>query len=147
MKLAFYKGNKTIFDKITTWRTGGSHSHVELVFSTGESFSSSQWDGGVRFKKIEYDTLKWDILELFTNQYSEKVILEWCKTQNGKNYDWRGVLGIFIGKKEDDPDKWFCSEICTKALQQVGLLTHLVPCYTSPETLWNSVMSMVKGNS
>jgi hypothetical protein len=53
VKIALYKGKKTITDKLISWWDRGLYSHVELVFSDGLCASSSPRDGGVRMKPIE----------------------------------------------------------------------------------------------
>lgn len=136
MKLAFAKGDNTWFDQICRWRTGGIHTHVEFVFSDGISFSSSQWDGGCRFKEIDYSNPeKWSFVEV--GDIDEEALKRWCMMEDSKKYDWLGVLRIFTGRKKHGPDsKWFCSEICTAGLQRFGILKHLEAGKTSPEALW-----------
>lgn len=152
LTLAFYKGGKTLFDKITKLRTNGEHTHVELLFSDGMSFSSSQWDGGTRFKRIEYDPSKWDLVPV--EGIDEGLVRRWCEKQVGKKYDWRAILGLMAGKSNPgDADKLFCSEACLAALQPgrytglemrvlayehlgTGLFYHLNPSETSPQLLW-----------
>lgn len=145
VQLAFYNGKENFFNKMTCWRTNGNHSHVEIIFADGFSFSSSQWDGGVRFKDILYtSTDKWDILDIpDMGVRKEKLMKEWCESQVGKKYDYRGILRFFVGVKEDNPDKWFCSEICCAALQRVRVLPSLlVPSQMSPEDLYIAVLSL-----
>lgn len=113
IKLAFYRGSGNWFDKITRWRTAGDFTHTEIVFSDGMSFSSSQWDKGTRFKRIEYsDPSKWALVDV--PLVNEKDIRFWCEGQVGKGYDWRGILKIFAtgAVKKDDAERWWCSEVC-----------------------------------
>lgn len=159
MYLAFYRGGKTWFDKLVKLRTNGEHTHVELVFSPetaaqkergyGVSFSSSQWDGGTRFKDIEYDRSKWDLVPVnavsggaYPAASFESGVREWCAARAGIPYDWRGVLGFMVGERNPgDQDRWFCSEICCAALQQANVFCNLTPSRTSPESLWVAAMA------
>lgn len=121
VKLAFYKGDGDWFDKITKWRTAGDYTHVEIVFTaSGMSFSSSQRDGGTRFKNIDYSSGdKWDVV--LVPGAPDKEVEKWCKEQQGKKYDWRGILGIFtFGKYKNNNNKWWCSEICRAAISQTS---------------------------
>lgn len=154
IQLAFYRGSGNWFDKLVKARTNGERTHVELVFSPetepqrargyGLSFSSSQWDGGSRFKDIEYDLTKWDMVPVNTvsggaypSAAFESAVRAWCAAHAGLKYDWRGILGFMVGKHDPGAkDRWFCSEICTAALQQGNVFTNLEPSETSPQSLW-----------
>lgn len=117
LQLAFYRGAGNWFDKITRWRTAGDFTHVELVFSDGMSFSSSQWDGGTRFKDIKYTDLeKWVLTPVLG--VDEQAVRQWCEGQDGKKYDWQGILKLMTtgGVKGDTAESWFCSEICRAAI-------------------------------
>ena len=118
MRLAFYKAKYgNWWDKIISWWTWGPYSHCELVFSDGEAFSASPRDGGTRFKAIEFVPERWDFIEVEVRDENE--LREWCKTQDGRKYDWLGILGfIFSIRRLDDKDKWYCSEICFHALSK-----------------------------
>lgn len=139
LKLAFYKGGKTFFDRVTRWRTNGVHTHVELVFSDGVAFSSSQWDGGTRFKSIDFDPAKWDLVQVtLRRSVREANVRDWCSLQLGMKYDWRGILRFFAGRSgEEKRERWFCSEICGEALRRFGILpADLNPANMSPEDLF-----------
>lgn len=156
MHLAFYRAGGTWFDKLTRIRTNGQHTHVELVFSPelgnarhaargyGVSFSSSQWDGGTRFKDIEYDLEKWDLVPVnavsggpFPSAAFEGAVRAWCEGHVGLRYDWRGIIGFFAGRPDPgDKNRWFCSEACCAALQHGNVFSDLLPSSTSPEGLW-----------
>jgi hypothetical protein len=121
MKLAFYKSsapNAGLFDKLISFWTQSPYSHVEIIFSTGLSYSSSPRDGGCRYKAIKYDSLAWDYVSLpYITTEREIEIKKFCNLQNGKKYDWTGILlsQIFpLGIEE--PKKWFCSELVAKTL-------------------------------
>jgi hypothetical protein len=115
MKLALYKGAGRLFDKaIRTW-TQSPYSHCELVTDDGLFLSSSPRDGGVRAKRQEVDSSKWDFIPLPYTDQSE-IIKKFYK-ECGKEYDWKGIIGtqIFhLGIQSDT--KWFCSEICAYLL-------------------------------
>ena len=156
MRLAFYIGGGTWFDKVTRWRTGGNCSHVELLFSDDMAFSSSQWDGGVRFKQVEglrnidagmSEDGKWRIVAIKgVSEHAEACAREWCKGEVGKKYDWRGILKIFaLGRDVNDVNsQWFCSEICHAALLKAGMFWWL-ECGCTPAQLMIAAMGNISG--
>lgn len=72
MRIALYKGKRGgfagAFDAAVRWWTRGAYSHVELIFSDGMSASASSRDGGVRFKRIDFNPEHWDFVELKVNE-------------------------------------------------------------------------------
>jgi len=142
--LAFAKGQETFFDKMVEWRTGGIHTHVELVFSDGESFSSSQWDGGTRFKTINYSNKeKWDMVPIGIYGMGEKAIREYCRELLGRKYDWRTILRLFAGKKiVEDQVKLMCSETCHHVLKKKArIFTRWNSSKVTPEMLYIMAVS------
>ena len=136
MKAAFYKvsaPNAGWFDKLVSFWTRSQYTHVELIFSSGLSFSSSIRDGGCRYKAIGYDSITWDYISLdYITPERELEIKKFCNSQTGKGYDFLGILlSQFIPFNIQDPKRWFCSEIVSKALG----FTH-ASSY-SPKSLYN----------
>ena len=89
-----------LLDKIISARTNGPAVHVELVFSDGISFSSSQWDGGVRFKQIDYiDDPKWALVPLYLTPEQESRVRATAELLAAVKigYDWKGILGFMAG--------------------------------------------------
>ena len=154
VRVALYKAPGRFFDKLIklwtcpwsdkfngSWRD--AYSHCELVFSDGLWFSADARTGKVRFAKIIEDPLKWDFTEVRLDTFAENKVRRWCERQEGKGYDYLGVFlaaGLYLGI--EDPDCWFCSEICTAALQQVGKLKGVKGYTVSPVDLGR----LLKGN-
>lgn len=116
MRAAFYKDNRRLFNKFTEWWDNGIHTHMELVFSDGISASSSFSEGGVRFKKIEFNENKWSFIELPSNLFDEQYARWWFKTNLGRKYDVAGLLRFAADPMKDDRTRFFCSEACLSAL-------------------------------
>lgn len=137
MRVAFYRASSGgLIDRLIDRFSGrGGFSHVELIFSNDLFFSSSGQDGGVRFKRIVQDRTHWEIFELPIESWRETQILWWAKRRCGCKYDWLGVLG-FIFQTHPEQGRWFCSEICVAALQEIGLLGAIKPWKVSPNTLY-----------
>ena len=113
MKIALYKGKKTITDKLISWWDRGEYSHVELVFSDGLCASASPRDGGVRLKPIDLSPDKWDVFEI--HAFDEASARAWFESRAGSKYDFLGVFG-FVFRAQQDKTKWFCSESVLAAL-------------------------------
>lgn len=118
MKVALYKGTRAglagLYNRIVRWWTLGQYSHVELVFSDGMSASSSFADGGVRFKRIEFDAGKWDFIDLPDN--AEALALRWYRLHEGKAYDYWANIRFMFGFLPDSKDKYQCAESVMSAL-------------------------------
>jgi len=141
MKLAFYihrpkinRPKRWLVSKIVKIFAGNKGSdwqrnitHVELVFRDGISFSSSGFDNGVRFKKIDYEKHpeRWKIIDIdpfelrgVNESYFESSLQKYI----GLKYDFWGVIWYFGFNKRKDRyqknDKWWCSEIVAYVLKE-----------------------------
>jgi hypothetical protein len=97
------------------------YSHVEIwfpdisgLFSTKSFLYSSTTRGskvpGVRFAYRDVvlkHPERWDVIEC--------EVLEWLDSQQDKRYDYLGILGFFWPKNLEDPNRWYCSELCIRA--------------------------------
>lgn len=126
VKLAFYKGNGKTLDRLIRWWTKGQYSHCELVFSDGMFFSADAWSNKVRYEKVYANPDNWDFVDVVMTRREELAVRAWCDSQNGKKYDYVGILfAQILPLSIDMPSTWFCSEICVAALQRVGKLIGL----------------------
>lgn len=114
MKVAFYKNNSHLFNRLVAWWTKGPYSHVELVFDDNFCASSSNRDNGVRYKYIKFNPDNWDVFQLngFDEVYAQKFIAK----NLGKKYDIKGLFGFVWAAAKDNPRKYFCSELVMGAL-------------------------------
>lgn len=135
MELIFYLANQGDFwDKLIGWWTGGPYSHVELVFSNGECFTSSPRDGGVRFKQIDINPEHWNRVSITVAAEKEAEIYTWCESQVGLKYDWLGILGFVLPIHFRTRRAWYCSEICSYVLDR--FIGHQLPLKISPNGLY-----------
>lgn len=118
MRAALYKGTHPgwpgVYNRLIRWWTRSPYSHVELIFSDGIAASSSYMDGGVRFKKIDFDPALWDFIDL--PGHLEPAARQWFVDHAGQPYDLMGNVHFVISPIGDDKRKWFCSEACAAAL-------------------------------
>lgn len=142
MKIALYKGkggsllNKIVNGAIRFW-TRGPYSHAELVFSDGVWFSTDPAALVVRLNPAGYDE-GYDFVDVFVTEEQERVVRAWAISQVGKGYDWVGIfLSQFLPLGVQEPNRWFCSEIVTAALQRIGIFAGVKPSSVHPNRLFN----------
>ena len=119
MRAAFYKatrpGLQGIYSRAVRFIDRGQYSHSELAFSDGMSASASYIDGGVRFKRIDYDPAHWDFVEL--PDAAEPFAREWFRANEGAPYDLLGNVRFVLPLLPDSSSGWFCSEAIAAALK------------------------------
>ena len=117
MKCAFFKatlpGVQGLYSRLVRWIDRGAYSHCELVFSDGMCASSSFLDHGVRFKRIEFDASRWDVVEICGNEADARA---WFNAHAGDPYDLIGTARFIFGAIPPSQNKWFCSEAVAAAL-------------------------------
>lgn len=113
IKIAFYKNNKYLSNRIISWWTGGPYSHVELIFDNNQWFSASSWEEKrVRFKNIEYKKEHWDVFYINKEINIDRVYNK-SRSIIGKKYDWTGVLLTQVfNRRQHNFEHFFCSEAC-----------------------------------
>lgn len=143
MKVAFYKAfcdNATLLDNLIGIASLGKYSHVELVFSNGESFSSSPRDGEARFTTIDYHKDRWEMVEINIPKQEEARLYRLALTNIGKKYDYIGAIFSVLPVCIQNNDKIFCSEVITNLLNQTVKYRHIKDgCNYSPSELYNEL--------
>lgn len=104
-------------------RTISRYSHCELVFGPTDAagfatcWSSSSRDGGVREKRIQLNSGRWDVFSLpGVDDFDEAHALDWFHRHEGAGYDWLGNAGFVLPWRTEQRSKYFCSEACAAAL-------------------------------
>lgn len=138
IKIAFYKGEGRLFDKLIRWWTKSDYSHCELVVN-GVAYSSSTRDGGVRAVVIDWNADHWDFMELdeAVMGRSNNQVVDWFRDHYRQKYDYLGLVWFVLpilpwGR----PDRWFCSEACADAL---GIAN---PSTFSPKDLYHHLRGL-----
>lgn len=101
-------------------------------------FSSSERDGGCRFKlrvDIMNSPAKWDVVGITDTMSRAVKMLHFCILQDGKKYDWLGVIGFKASFVNENSEKWYCSEVCDTAKLQVQLWPNFYRSHPS-ESYW-----------
>ncbi len=112
MQVAFYKGRKRLFNRLTSWWLRGAYSHCELLLGTdplGRTIcaSSSFMDGGVRVKHMVLDPAHWDVINV---EGSADQARDWLQEHHGQGYDLLGLVGFIARVLGHDKARWVCSE-------------------------------------
>ena len=67
---------------------------------------------------------RWDYIDLpltgVSKDYWPKV-MEWANKQVGKGYDYKGIAGFFSPKPINNPERWYCSEICMRLIYKAWI--------------------------
>jgi hypothetical protein len=128
-----YRG-KGLIDALIRWQTDGRVAHAALR-NGGEVIESTPRHG-VRIRPYTPE-------DALAETYSPDVTPdEWHRAWNfalsqvGKKYDWLGIFRFLVRNKDQNPNRWFCSELIAAALPQLVVRTQ--PYRVSPEGLRRS---------
>lgn len=121
MKVAFYRGRKRLFNRLTSFWLRGPYSHVELVLGydqAGQAIcaSSSMMDGGVRVKHMTLNPDHWDVVAV---SGSADAAWSWLRKHYGFGYDYLGLLGFIARAIGHNPSRFVCSEAVAEMLGMV----------------------------
>ena len=94
-------------------------SHCAIV--DGDHVVEAVFWHGVRRRPLAdllAESSKWVRIELPAR--NPKAVLAAARSQIGKPYDWKGVLGIGFRRRWQDEAAWFCSELPAWAFAEAG---------------------------
>jgi hypothetical protein len=136
MKIAFKKNPETLIEKSICWWTASPYFHVEIIFESGISFSAYPEKNRTAFTKHSFDLSCWDIIDIPTTEEEDGIIFQWCLSEDKCGYDWSGIfLTQIIPLSFQSRTRWFCSEVCLAALQQIGKYPNLKAYHYHPGKL------------
>ena len=151
IKIAFYKGKGTWINSIVRWWTKSIYSHAELILPDGVSWLGiSPFLKSVITKRIvfEYNTDKWDLLEIEISEDQYELIMQFFEDTSGQGYDWVGMLlSQFLPCKIKHRERWYCSEWIAYALRIACVLNwRTIRLYDrndlSPAILYDLIINM-----
>ncbi len=144
MKVAFYRGRKRLFNRLTAWWLAGPYSHVELVLGydqAGQAIcaSSSMMDGGVRVRHMTLNPEHWDIVPV---SGSADAAWAWLNKYKGAGYDYLGLLGFVARVLGHDKLRFVCSEAVAEML---GMSDgwRFDPCSLYAALVWRETSAVV----
>jgi hypothetical protein len=128
VKIAFYKGEGNIINRIVRRWTSSPYSHAELVMPDNKTwigispFLYSEVSARNVLKDPNLNLEDWDFLNFDVTDEQISIIMEFYEQTKGNRYDWVGMLlsqvGPFVIKQEK---KWYCSEWIAYALRIAGV--------------------------
>ena len=96
--------------------TWSDFSHIDVVLPNGKLFGALAKTG-----VCEHDFGVYSAVKRFQVEVADEAkLFEILKSQEGKPYDWAGVIGLGLHRNWEDDDKWFCSELMAWAFKQAG---------------------------
>ena len=114
IKIAFYKGEGTLINRIVRRWTSSPYSHAELVMPDNKTwigispFLNSEVSARNVLKDPNLNLEDWDFLNFDVTDEQASIIMEFYEQTKGNRYDWIGMLlsqvGPFVIKQEK---KWF----------------------------------------
>ena len=120
---------------LVKWQSRSHYSHVALLIPGTNTVIESYPFKGVR--KRELTAKDWDHIHAYeitgmTARQWDKAI-QFCESQLGKGYDWRNVFRFISRVPARENDRWFCSEIAFRAIEEAGLrLLNMAAHYVNP---------------
>jgi hypothetical protein len=131
VSFAFYTGLKSgepLVNRATQWWTGSRYIHCEVVFHTpnGGHLACGVWQGEnvfLRRKSFYKSAWEWRSVRLTAAKVAR--MKAFCRRQADARRPfnrWGLVRCRTPFPRPTDGTAWFCSELCTAALQEVGLL-------------------------
>ena len=135
MKVVFnYSGG--FYAYLIRFFTKGLFTHCGIVI--GDTLYQAEIFKGV-YKK-EWHPEMWDIVYIDTSEEKEKKVKKFLEKELGNGYDWLGVLHFLFKFLKPSRKRWFCSELCAKALVEAGVLNKKESLiYFSPESLFRRI--------
>lgn len=118
VEIWMYKAAKGgLFSRLISWqeklekhdKNKGKYSHVEIHFPLLElCWSSSEVDGGTRYKFIERNSDKWDFYAVETTDI--QAIVAEINRITPSPYDWLAIAQFLFNWVQDYPNRFVCSE-------------------------------------
>ena len=118
VEIWMYKASKGgLFSHLISWqeklekhdKNKGKYSHVEINFPTLElCWSSSEVDGGTRYKFIKKDYEKWDFFAVETTDILQ--IASEIERITPSPYDWLAIAQFLCNWVQDHPNRFVCNE-------------------------------------
>jgi uncharacterized protein YycO len=138
LQVALFKHPTGIVRRLIRWQTDSIYSHAALLFNDTWLFEAD-FDGVAESRITDFRNVDVFDAENITEE-QKAVIYEFAKSQEGKKYDWWGVLRFISRDKLPENDRWFCSELVFAAFKaaEIELLERVEPWQVSPGMLARS---------
>ena len=129
-----------LIPKLVSLFTFSAAYHTELVFSNGDAIFASH-TSGVTWVQRDYNPYNWVNIPLpWIGRREQVFVREWCDAlvQQDAQYDWSGAIFGGIWNNIEDPNRWFCSELCAAAIRDYTppIAAYGTKKWWSPRELW-----------
>lgn len=150
VSFAFYTGlhgDEPLINRATQWWTGSKYIHCEIVFHTPTgNMSCGVWQGETTyFRRKTFGKSAWEWRSISLSREKAEKLYKWCRKQADDRIPfnkWGFIRCLSPIPRPSDGTCWFCSELCTAALQQVGLLCNEIPGSVSPSYFYSLVCGL-----
>lgn len=120
MHVLFHSGDDPYSRAIQIW-TWSRATHCELEFSDGLRFTALPGVGCTFRSPLVPGTPRWRRSRQLVGD--EAAVRSFCKSVHGARYDWAGIfLSQLLPMHRDSHSRFFCSEVCFRALCLGGYL-------------------------
>jgi len=145
MKVAFLKGTGLIDRLIQIW-TFSKYSHCEIIFSDGITFGNGlAFPYKTQMSHKLYSHVDWDFVEVAVSKETEQKMMNFCWTQVDKEYDWKAIFfSMILPFRQQNPNKWICSEIGVEIFRQGGYFRDVKPCTVNPGKFYKLLQKIKK---
>jgi hypothetical protein len=134
VEIIFYHGPEDLAGRLIRGWTHSPYSHCEIHFGHSDCFSAKAGEG-CRFTRVPEAnrTAYWGAVPIVLLPDEESRIRQFCIGETGCGYDyWGALFAAGLGTNWSSRNRWFCSEICTAALQVIGMLPKEKPWRMTP---------------
>ena len=132
-------------DDQTTARVAAKHNQEPSseIGVTDMGFEAWLEELGFQAEDLDETPGKWVRAPVIIEPEEARAMRAWSEKHVGGRYDIPGVLAFKLPFVRHRLNWWFCSEICTAALQQVGLLRGVKAHKTSPNSLFRMATGLL----
>lgn len=109
--------------------------HTEFVFGN-QSFGARS-NGGVKYRPLDKYPIDYRFTASITIQQSNDL-LKFLRVQEGKPYNFKGILGVLTDQDWTDQKAWYCSQLWSAAMQYSKIINPIpkaVTNFTPEDTL------------
>lgn len=107
-----------MISRLIRWFTWGRWSHVAIRMPEGDVIEAKEFRGVIR-REVTYEQKEIVSVTVTPEQYA--VFETALRSQLGKSYDWRAILGFVFRRDWERTDYWICSELVAWALKQANV--------------------------
>ena len=106
--------------------------HCEIILPRGEAMSIMANGKVFVHGSKQFSRSDWEFRTVRITPEQERALYDFAAGAVEKPFNWWGYYLLPLGGVNGNKESYFCSELCTHALQHIGLFTDLVPHKTTP---------------